>query len=119
MGGGTKNRFWLQNKADMLGRELEVAATPDVTPCGAAMIAGIGVGVFADFRDALEHFARPVTRVSPSARLTDFYQRVYTEVYRPFCDELAPFNSRLASLRPPQLNAANSGEPASLTGGKM
>ena len=28
MGGGTKNRFWVQNKADILGRELEVVTTP-------------------------------------------------------------------------------------------
>jgi sugar (pentulose or hexulose) kinase len=102
MGGGTKNRFWVQNKADILGRPLEVVTTPDVTPRGVAMIAGIGVGVFSDFRDALRHFARPVTVVLPDARRTDFYRRVYTDVYLPLCSALAPFNSRLASLTGPE-----------------
>jgi xylulokinase len=102
MGGGAKNHFWVQNKADILGHPLEVVTTPDVTPRGAAMIAGIGIGVFSDFRDAIRHFAQPKTLVSPNPRLADFYQRVYIDVYRPLCDALAPFNSRLASLRPPQ-----------------
>jgi xylulokinase len=107
MGGGTKNRFWVQTKADILGCPLDVVTMPDVTPRGAAMIAGIGAGVFSDFRDALQHFEVSVTRVAPNDRLTDFYQRVYKEIYLPLCDELAPFNSRIAALRPPQLVIAN------------
>jgi xylulokinase len=103
MGGGAKNRFWVQNKADILGCPLEVVTTPDVTPRGAAMIAGVGIGVFSDFRDALRQFGGAVTPVSPNRRLTEFYERVYKEVYLPLCDELAPFNARLANLRPPQL----------------
>jgi sugar (pentulose or hexulose) kinase len=107
MGGGTKNRFWVQNKADILGCPLEVVTTPDVTPRGVAMIAGVSIGVFSDFRDALGRFGGAVTLVSPNHRLTDFYQRIYREVYLPLCDELAPFNSRLATLRAPQLEAAS------------
>jgi xylulokinase len=101
MGGGTKNRFWLQNKADILGCPLEVVTTPDVTPRGAAMIAGIGVGVFSDFHDALSKFKLPVTRVVPNERLTGFYQSVYEDIYLPLCDALTPFNARIATLRPP------------------
>ncbi len=66
MGGGAKNRFWVQNKADIMGRELEVVTTPDVTPRGAAMIAGIGIGVFRDFREAADRFARPAPRSRPT-----------------------------------------------------
>jgi xylulokinase len=101
MGGGTKNRFWVQNKADILGCPLEVVTTPDVTPRGAAMIAGVGIGVFSDFRDALRQFGGTVTSVTPNRRLSEFYDRVYREVYSPLCNQLAPFNARLANLRPP------------------
>ena len=117
MGGGTKNRFWVQNKADILGCPLEVVTTPDVTPRGAAMIAGVGIGVFPDFRDALRQFGGTVTRISPNHRLTEFYERVYREVYLPLCEELAPFNARLANLRPPQLEAVSSNAPLSSSGG--
>ncbi len=100
MGGGAKNRFWVQNKADILGRELEVVTTPDVTPRGAAMIAGIGIGVFRDFRDAADRFAQPAAKVSPNLELTDFYQEMYQNAYLPLLDELAPFHSRLALSKP-------------------
>lgn len=116
MGGGSKNRFWVQNKADTLGCPLEVVTTPDVTPRGAAMIAGIGAGVFSDFRDALQHFDLSVTEVAPNHILTEFYQRIYKEIYLPLCNELAPFNSRIAALRPPQLVIANASGVSSSTG---
>jgi xylulokinase len=117
MGGGTKNRFWVQNKADILGCPLEVVTTPDVTPRGAAMIAGIGVGVFSDFRNALHRFGGAVALISPSDRLTDFYQRLYREIYLPLCDQLAPFNARLSTLRAPQFEPASPENTSSGTGG--
>jgi xylulokinase len=104
MGGGAKNRFWVQNKADVFGRELDVVTTPDVTPRGAAMIAGIGIGVFRDFREAADRFARPATKVLPNSELTEFYQKRYEDVYLPLLDELAPFHTRLAVSRPPRTN---------------
>jgi xylulokinase len=105
MGGGAKNRFWVQNKADILGRELEVVTTPDVTPRGAAMVAGIGIGVFRDFRDAADRFARPGIKVQPNAELTEFYSKAYADLYLPLLDELAPYHSRLAVSRPPSTSA--------------
>jgi xylulokinase len=105
MGGGAKNRFWVQNKADVLGRELEVVTTPDVAPRGAAMIAGVGIGLFRDFRDAADRFARPSTKVQPNLKLTEFYRKLYHDVYLPVLDELAPFHSRLAISRPPRMDA--------------
>jgi xylulokinase len=105
MGGGAKNRFWVQNKADVLGRELEVVKTPDVTPRGAAMIAGVGVGLFRDFQDAANRFARPSTKVEPNPELTEFYHGLYRDIYLPILDELAPFHSRLAVSRPPRVDA--------------
>jgi xylulokinase len=117
MGGGTKNRFWVQNKADILGCPLDVVSTPDVTPRGAAMIAGIGAGVFSDFRDALRQFQLSVTRVAPNGHLTEFYTRIYQEIYMPLCDQLAPFNSRIASLRSPQLATASAGGVGPSSGG--
>ena len=106
MGGGAKNRFWVQNKADILGRELEVVTTPDVTPRGAAMVAGIGIGVFRDFQDAADRFARPGIRVLPNAELTEFYSKAYKNLYLPLLDELAPYHSRLAVSRPPRTDAS-------------
>jgi len=106
MGGGAKNPFWVQNKADILGRDLEVVTTPDVTPRGVAMIAGVGIGLFRDFRDAADRFARPTTKVLPNPKLTEFYRKLYDDVYLTILDELTPFHSRLAVSQPPRIDAA-------------
>jgi xylulokinase len=44
VGGATRNAFWMQNKADVVGRPIEVPAIEEATPLGAAMLAGIGIG---------------------------------------------------------------------------
>jgi xylulokinase len=46
VGGVARNKFWMQNKADMVGLPLEVPEVEDATPLGAAMLAGIGVGIY-------------------------------------------------------------------------
>ena len=40
VGGAVRNKFWMQNKADMVGMTIEVPAVEDATPLGAAMLAG-------------------------------------------------------------------------------
>ena len=59
VGGAIRNKFWMQNKADMVGLSIEVPEVEDATPLGAAMLAGIGVGLYRDEQDAFEHVYRP------------------------------------------------------------
>ncbi len=46
VGGATRNTFWMQNKADVVGRPIEVHDVEEATPLGAAILAGIGVGLY-------------------------------------------------------------------------
>lgn len=59
VGGGTQNAFWLRAKADVTNRPVEVPRVGDAALRGAALLAGIGAGVFADEADALAR--APVT----------------------------------------------------------
>ena len=43
VGGGARNAFWMQNKADVVGRPIEVPAIEEATPLGAAILAGIAL----------------------------------------------------------------------------
>ena len=52
-GGGSKSTVWSQMFADAYSLPLTVAAGSEVGAHGAAMCAGIGTGVYADFRDAV------------------------------------------------------------------
>ncbi len=52
IGGAIHNRFWMQNKADVVGKPIEVPEIEEAVVLGAALLAGIGVGVYRDVADA-------------------------------------------------------------------
>ncbi len=80
-GGGTRNRLLLEIKAALLGAPIQVAAVDEATCLGAAMLAGIGAGIYRDFSDAAERVTVPLKSVMPDAALHDLYQERYREVY--------------------------------------
>ena len=51
-GGGTRAPWWTQLKADVMGVPIEVAAAPEPGTLGAALLAGVGAGVFTDLDEA-------------------------------------------------------------------
>jgi len=84
VGGATRNELWMQNKADVVGRPIEVPDIQEATPLGAAILAGIGVGLYRDEQDAFEHVYRPGKTYEPdpdlSARYAEWF-RVYRQLY--------------------------------------
>jgi xylulokinase len=54
VGGGARNRLWLQVKADATNRAVEVLAEPEATAAGAAMLAATGGGFFPDLLTAVQ-----------------------------------------------------------------
>lgn len=94
IGGGAKSPFWLQLKADMF-------KTPvirlDVTeaPClGAAMLAGIAIGAYADFEDAVAACVRECERYEPRPDRAAAYDERY-QLYRELYPRLADLSHRL------------------------
>ena len=98
MGGGVKNKLWLQTRAEVLGREIEAVEDPDVTPRGAAMLAGLGIEVFADYHDAVARFAPTTVTVEPDPDRARLYEQMYHEAYVPLQDSLEAVNHRLAEI---------------------
>jgi xylulokinase len=85
IGGGARNRLLMQIKASVWGRTLEVAEVEEAGAQGAAMLAGVGAGVFSDLSQAvsaMEIRTQPVMPVSDwVVRYEQAYQRVYREMY--------------------------------------
>ncbi len=52
VGGGARDDLWASIKADVLGRPMRRVRTQEATAVGAAMVAGVGAGLFADFAAA-------------------------------------------------------------------
>jgi len=98
MGGATRNQLWMQTRADVLGAEVDIVSQPDVAPRGAAMIAGVGVGLFTDFWDASRAWALDRTTLSPDEDRAARYDALYQKVFRPLCEQLSPFHHLLGEL---------------------
>ncbi len=77
VGGGTRNEFGMQNKADITGRAIEVPEVEEASSLGAAILAGIGVGLYKDEKDACARVNRPGRTYQPNPELTDMYAKRY------------------------------------------
>lgn len=77
VGGAVKNPFWLQLKADVTGREFLVPELEEAAALGAALLAGLGTGVYAGEREAGQALVRRVAPVIPEAEAAAVYARVH------------------------------------------
>lgn len=78
IGGGAKSDVWAQIKADITGRVIRVLDIHDMAPIGAALLAGVGVGIFRDVYEASEKVDKKVYReFIPNPDFADVYSRRY------------------------------------------
>jgi xylulokinase len=96
LGGGSRSPLWASIAASVLNCELRKPATDDAA-AGAAMLAGVGCGVFADWSVA----ARPSTPVpqaiAPDPRDAATYDR-YFAVFKACARDIAPHYHALYEL---------------------
>jgi len=81
IGGGTRNEFWMQNKADVSGRPVVTLEIEEATALGAAMLAGAGIGVYKDFAEAVKGVLKQGWLFEPNKKLASFYAELF-EIYR-------------------------------------
>jgi len=82
-GGGTRHRLWLQLQADIFGRPVRSTRSEEAAALGAAMLAGVGVGVYADVGDAV---ARCVTWRDRVVYPMEQFAEIYARRYGNYCD---------------------------------
>ena len=93
MGGSANSRVWTQIKADVTGRGIEVPASDTATTLGAAVLAGVGTGVWRDFGDAVRQTVRVRKTYTPDPAAKAVYDRGY-ETYRQLYERLRDLMSR-------------------------
>lgn len=94
LGGGAKSALWRQITADCLGTALVCTENSD-SSLGAAMLAGVAAGVFADWEDAARRCVRVRGVTEPDAARCDRYAAIFRE-YVALHDALAPVYRRRA-----------------------
>jgi len=95
IGGGSKGRLWPQIIADVLNRPVSLTAlTQEANSLGAAMVGGIGVGMFKDFSVA-DKMIKVVSIQEPQVKAHEKYEKIYpifNQAYKgliPVFDQLA------------------------------
>ena len=96
-GGAARNDFWLQNKADVVGQPIVVPDVEDASPLGAAMLAGIGVGLYRDEADAFEHVRKPARTFDPNPAAAARYADLFP-IYKSLYPALKPVSHAVAGI---------------------
>jgi len=96
IGGGAKSATWRQIVADILGIEIVLSETTDAS-FGAALIAGVGVGIFNDEISAANKCIRVTETIQPDPTRAAFYNRLFV-IYRAAQAGLKDVNHELSAL---------------------
>jgi xylulokinase len=90
-GGGARSELWTEIVATVLGIPLERTAVDEGAAYGAALLAGVRSGRFADAHEAVAECVRVTGRVEPNASWTSVYDEGY-ERFRALYPAIRPFS---------------------------
>jgi erythritol kinase len=97
-GGGSRSDFWTQMFADVMQCPVQVMQGREFGAKGAAINAGVAIGLYPTFADAVARTVRPARQFLPDAEAGRIYAALY-EVYRDVYGAMFPLWDRLAQLR--------------------
>lgn len=86
--GGSSSNVWYRLRSTVYNMPIQLPAQQDMTTLGAALLAGIGCGVYSSNEEAIHHGFRLSAQVEPDARLMDYHHFRYEK-----------YKSIVASLR--------------------
>jgi xylulokinase len=96
MGGGARSACWRQIIADVTSLTIECTEAADAS-FGAALLAGIGTGIFSSHEDAVTRCVRLAEVTTPNPESQAFYNKLF-KIYKDAQAHLADINHRLHAL---------------------
>jgi xylulokinase len=84
MGGAANSHLWTQIKADVTGKVIRVPASDNASTLGAAILAGVGTGVYSSFEDAVKKTIYMKQEYVPNMENHATYQKyfkIYLKIY--------------------------------------
>ncbi len=94
VGGGSRGRLWQQIKADVIGKPVVTRTVDEATGQGAAILAGVGIGLFKDMYEGAKAFAKEAQTYLPDTANHQAYQPI-VDIYRDVHQTLQDINHRL------------------------
>jgi xylulokinase len=99
IGGGVKNELLMWIKASVMGRAYTVIEVEEAGALGAAMLGGLGAGVYAGVENAIAALRYERREVSPDPAVADQYDLIYRTVYTRLYPGLAPLSHAIDDVQ--------------------
>lgn len=77
IGGAAKSSIWPQIIADITGKKISIPSVAEAACVGAAILAGMGTGVFKNCEDGFKKFQREKKEISPSPENREKYRKLF------------------------------------------
>lgn len=78
MGGAANSRLWTQIKADITGKPIDVPSSDTATTLGAAILAGVAIGMYKGFEEAVSKTVKVTRSYEPNAQDSAAYDAAYS-----------------------------------------
>ena len=75
MGGSANSLLWTQIKSDITGKPIVVPSSDTATTLGAAILAGVGVGMYQDYDEAIRLTVKETRRHEPNPETGTFMRK--------------------------------------------
>lgn len=92
MGGSANSFLWTQIKADVTGKKIVVPSSDTATTLGAVILAGVGIGMYSSFEEAVNKTVVIKREHEPNQDNREVYDKnyaVYLELYKQLKDIMA------------------------------
>jgi xylulokinase len=97
IGGGARSAMWCQMQADIFGRSIVRMRAEEGPAFGAAILAGVGVGLYRDVQAAVSATVGTREMIAPKAETSRTYADLYA-IYRQLYSSLRSTFSALARV---------------------
>lgn len=99
IGGSAKNRLFIQIKANVMGRTYSVIDVEEAAALGAAMLGGLGAGVYPDAETAIASLRYDRVDVEPEPEAAAHYDLIFRQVYQRLYPAIAPISHAIDDVR--------------------
>ncbi|MSP13494.1 MAG: carbohydrate kinase [Chloroflexi bacterium] len=82
VGGGTRNELLMQIKAAVLNKQITIPAVEEATALGAALLGGLGAGIYPTVSAALAGLQYTQRVIEPDPTLVDLYETCFRQVFQ-------------------------------------
>ena len=99
IGGSTRNGLLMRIKASVTNLPHHIAEAEEATALGAALLGGLGAGVYADVDEAIGSMRYGQYEIAPDPDDELVYEKIYGELYRRLYPSIAPLSQAISDLQ--------------------